>query len=75
MNLGYACINMTLSSQKPKVTTNRSMIKRTFPPRGVEYATELGLQNARDFYKILEWTKDIGIKLFRLPSQILPWGS
>ena len=28
MNLGYACINMTLSGQKPKVTTNRSMIKK-----------------------------------------------
>ena len=50
MNLGYACINMTLSGQKPKVTTNRSMIKRTFLERGVEYATELGLQNARDLY-------------------------
>ena len=35
MNLGYACINMTLSGkQKPKVTTNRSMIKRTFLEKG-----------------------------------------
>ena len=30
MNLGYACINMTLSASKPKITTNRSMIKKTF---------------------------------------------
>ena len=30
MNLGYACINMTLGKQKPKITTNRSMIKKTF---------------------------------------------
>ena len=42
MNLGYACINMTLGKQKPKVTTNRSMIKRTFLEKGVEYAGELG---------------------------------
>ena len=27
--LGYACINMHLSQQKPKVYTGRSMIKRT----------------------------------------------
>ena len=75
MNLGYACINMTLSGQKPKVTTNRSMIKRTFQQRGVEYATELGLQNARDLYRILEWNNENGIKLFRLSSEMFPWGS
>ena len=40
MNLGYACINMTLGSQKPKVTTNRSMIKKTFNERGINYAGE-----------------------------------
>jgi UV DNA damage endonuclease len=75
MNLGYACINMTLSGQKPKVTTNRSMIKRTFLEKGVEYATELGLQNARDLFKILEWNNQNGIKLFRLSSEMFPWGS
>ncbi len=66
---------MTLSGQKPKVTTNRSMIKRTFQQRGVEYATELGLQNARDLYRILEWNNENGIKLFRLSSEMFPWGS
>ena len=75
MNLGYACINMTLSGQKPKVTTNRSMIKRTFLERGVEYATELALQNARDLHRILEWNNENGIKLFRLSSEMFPWGS
>ena len=50
MNLGYACINMTLGKQKPKVTTNRSMIKRTFLEKGPEYAGELSLQNARDLF-------------------------
>ena len=38
MNLGCAnCINMTLGKQKPKITTNRSMIKRTFQEKGVDY--------------------------------------
>ena len=70
MNLGYACINMTLGSQKPKVTTNRSMIKRTFLERGVEYAGELGLQNSRDLFTILEWNNQNNIKCFRLSSEM-----
>jgi len=34
MNLGYACINMTLGKNKPKVTTNRSMIKENLLREG-----------------------------------------
>jgi len=66
---------MTLSSQKPKVTTNRSMIKRTFQERGVEYASELTLQNVRDLFHIIKWNNDNGIKLFRLSSEMFPWAS
>ena len=35
MSLGYACINMTLGKQKPKITTNRSMINKTFKEKGI----------------------------------------
>ena len=75
MNLGYACINMTLGSQKPKVTTNRSMIKRTFLEKGIQYAGELSLQNAHDLFKILQWNNRKNIKCFRLSSDIFPWAS
>jgi UV DNA damage endonuclease len=75
MNLGYACINMTLSEQKPKITTNRSMVKKTFQQKGLEYAGELGLQNARDLFHILKWNNENGIKLFRLSSDFFPWAS
>ena len=75
MNLGYACINMNLSNQKPKITTNRSMIKRTFEAKGIEYASELGLQNSRDLFKILEWNNRMGIKLFRISSGMFPWAT
>ena len=34
MNLGYACINMTMGK---KVTTNRAMVKRTFDAKGLDY--------------------------------------
>ena len=43
MNLGYACINMTLGKQKPKITTNRSMIKRTFTEKGIPCFSRVGL--------------------------------
>ena len=75
MNLGYACINSTLGSQKPRITTNRSMIKRTFTERGINYASELGLLNAKDLFTILQWNNEHNIKCFRTSSDIFPWGS
>ena len=75
MNLGYACINMTLSGQKPKITTNRSMIKKTFLNKGMEYAGELALLNCRDLVEILKWNVENEIKFFRLSSDIFPWAS
>jgi UV DNA damage endonuclease len=75
MNLGYACINMTLGSRKPKITTNRSMVRKTFLERGLNYAGELGLENSRDLLQILKWNTENGIKLFRLSSEFFPWAS
>ena len=76
-NLGYACINMTLSDvpAKKRVTTNRSMIKRTFEKRGSLYAGELALQNVRDLTKIIRWNNDNNIKFFRISSEVFPWAS
>ena len=72
-NLGYACINMTLGKQK--ITTNRSMIKKTFTQRGINYASELGLQNVRDLVEIIKWNEKNNIKLFRMSSDFFPWAS
>ena len=74
-NLGYACINMTLGSQKPKVTTNRGMIKRTFLSEGVKYSSELALQNTRDLIEVIKWNHKNGFKLFRMTSNLIPWSS
>ena len=74
-NIGYACINMNLSKCKPKVTTNRSMIKRTFTEKGLPYASELALQNCKDLLTILKWNKDNGIDFFRMSSDLIPWAS
>jgi UV DNA damage endonuclease len=72
-NLGYACINMTLG--KKKITTNRSMIKKTFLKEGIDRASELGLQNTRDLVEIIKWNEQQGIKLFRITSNLFPWSS
>ena len=73
--LGYACINMNLSKCKPKITTNRSMIKRTFTEKGLPYASELALQNCKDLLTILKWNKANGINFFRMSSDLIPWAS
>ena len=72
MNLGYACINMTLQKQ---VSMNRTMMKRTFEAKGMDYVSDLALLNSRDIIKVLEWNRQHGIKLFRLSSSIIPWGN
>ena len=73
--IGYACINMELSKQKPKIYTGRSMIKRTFEQRGIEYASQLGLDNVKDLYKIIKWNNEHDFKFFRITSNLFPWCS
>jgi UV DNA damage endonuclease len=75
MNLGYACINMTLGEQSPKITTNRSMVKKTFHQKGISYASELALQNSRDLFEIIKWNVSKNIKVFRISSDMFPWAS
>ena len=75
-NLGYCCINMTLQKDKKnKITTNRSMIKRTFAERGINYASELALLNVRDLIEIIKWNHKNGLNVYRMSSDIFPWMS
>ena len=73
--MGYACINMQLSNQKPRIYTGRSMIKRTFKSKGIEYASELGLQNTKDLFEIIKWNNENGFDFFRITSNLFPWCS
>ena len=75
MGLGYACINLTLAKNNPKITTNRSMVKKTFLNKGAIYAGKLALQNVKDIIKILEWNLENNIFFFRISSDIFPWAS
>ena len=71
--LGYACQNMALKNQN--VRANRRAIKRTFEEKGLEYIGELVAQNLKDLYTILEWNHNHDIRVFRLSSDLTPWGS
>ena len=80
-NYGYACINMQLSYPKiynqsnKKITTNRTMIKKTFINKGINYASELGLKNCKDLLTILQWNKKNNFNFFRITSNLFPWCS
>ena len=81
---GYACINMQLSypqkwggqerGVKP-ITTGRSMIKRTFESKGLEYASEITFANVKDLDKIIDWNIINGYNFFRITSGLAPWKS
>jgi UV DNA damage endonuclease len=73
MNLGYACINVTLAEEG--ITTNRGMIRKTFLEKGIGYASELALQNVQAFLKILEWNVENDVRVFRVTSDLFPWAS
>ena len=71
MNLGYACINTALKSGG--IFTNRTMRRKTFDAKGLDYVSDLALQNVKDLETHIHWNNEHGIKLFRLSSQIFPW--
>lgn len=73
-NVGYCCINLTLQKSR-NITTNRGMILRTFEQKGIPYASELALQNAKDLLEIIKWNSENDIKVFRISSNIFPWHS
>jgi len=74
---GYACISSFLEQKlgKSAPTTNRTMIRKTFDQKGVNYASELALQNCRDLLPILKSNVENKIYFFRLSSNLFPWAS
>jgi UV DNA damage endonuclease len=73
IQLGYACINMQLSSKG--ISCNRGMIKRTFEAKGVSYASEIVLNNIRDLTQIIQWNSENDFQVYRMSSALFPWMS
>jgi UV DNA damage endonuclease len=72
MNIGYACINLSLGK---KITTNRTMVKKTFIAKGIDYVSDLVLQNVADLERIIDWNEQNGIKMYRMSSDMFPWAT
>ena len=70
---GYCCINTKLGSDG--ITTNRTMRKATYVERGMQYVSQIALQNCMDLEKIVRWNEENGIKVFRISSELFPWAS
>jgi UV DNA damage endonuclease len=68
-------MNHTLRERDPPLRCNRDMQKKTFEERGLEYASELAVQNWRDLRAILAWNVDHGIRFYRVTSKLVPWNS
>lgn len=55
--------------------TTRGMIKKTFSEKGIEYASQLALQNVQALHEILKWNVKQGVRVFRITSDLFPWAS
>jgi UV DNA damage endonuclease len=71
--LGYACINMTLGEEG--ILCNRSMIRRTFNAKGIDYASELIVSNMKSLLQLIHWNNENDIKVYRMSSNMFPWMS
>ena len=72
---GYACLNSTLQAKKPRITSNRGMIRRTFEAKCLPYASTLSVQNTADLISHIQWNHEHGIQVFRVTSCMFPWHS
>ena len=75
IRLGYACISIGINeglSKKDHITTNRGMTKKTFLAKGLSYVSELSIANIDDLFKIIKWNLSIGIRVFRMSSDMFP---
>jgi len=78
VRLGYACVNMTLTSRPKKyggrITTSRTCRKASWHPNwDLDLLGERALLNANDLLHYLRWNEDHKIKLFRVGSELFPW--
>lgn len=71
-NLGYACINMHLREEKD-VWTGRSLIKRTYEDKGLDYVSSLVVQNTKDLIDIIKWNAKNNIRFYRMSCNMFPF--
>ena len=75
-NLGYCCINLSLNLGKKKsesISVNRTMVKKTFDTKGLDYVSDLVILNLEDTLKVLKWNRNNNIFVYRMSSESFPW--
>ncbi len=70
IRLGYACINMSL--RKQDIYTGRTLTIEKMNQLGVAAAKDLALKNIADLHKIIEHNESLGIRFFRVTSNLFP---
>ena len=49
------------------ISSNKGMVRRTFFEKGLQYASQLALQNVQALLKIVEWNGQHKINIFLVP--------
>lgn len=70
IRLGYAALHSGLREQQ--VFSNRTARLKTIQDKGTEYAISLAQKNLNDVLTILEANEKLGIRFFRLSSNMFP---
>ncbi|KAG9038555.1 hypothetical protein FRB95_000776 [Tulasnella sp. JGI-2019a] len=74
--LGYACLNTILRNAKPDpIFCSRTCRIATIKEKGIGFVKDLGLQNARDLLKMIEWNETNKIRFMRMSSEMFPFAS
>lgn len=73
--IGYAGMNNTLREREPPVRANKTMQKKTWEQKGLQYAGELAVQNFKGLMEILRWNVEHDIMFYRPASKLVPWHS
>jgi len=70
VRIGYACISIPM--RETDIYTGRTLTLKTLELKGVAEARRLSLLNIADLGKILEYNESIGIRFFRITSNLFP---
>ncbi|KAH9077821.1 UV-endonuclease UvdE [Lactarius deliciosus] len=74
--LGYACLNTILrSSKRDPIFCSRTCRIDTIHKRGLDFAKDLGIRNAKDLAKLIQWNEENGIRFMRISSELFPFAS
>lgn len=70
IQLGLCCQNMTLKQKS--IYSSRKIIMRIIHERGIQELKRRVLLNLQDLLSMIQWNEQMGIRVFRLSSELFP---